>query len=661
MDNLGYVIEGKLTFFKKKFSPQWRFLVYTLLHCLSTNSGSWDQFGSPLVVALICLSDGRRFNWSSYIFKGMISNIGNARKFLMYPRFLQTILGIETRVTRQYKVLVFSSKLFANMRLNFAGHPMPLLHAMLLQAQAGEGAEVAAQAVSQPMHAPDQPPAHLSTPSMQQTFDPIASVLEHAQSFDPNTASFSRSHETNAGPFTSVEDAPMGGTFHTSPLRSTQDPPTGQPSGGAEDPITLTSFSSVVSTLVQKVHSLETELKDHKKLFKDVVGKLVKKVKALVVKLKTKKRQLVVSDSDQEDGGKQDMDLDALRALANAAVTVDSNIPSGGTSQIPTASPSVSTVGPPGTSDIPPGTSDVPPGTSNVPPGTSAIPTGASTVPAGSLSVPIDVPSSVAPAGMEEDRLGEKAAKRLDDEEKANLDGQRAELQHRRQEEVLDSTVYYTEADWLNIMAQVEANASRSKSLLAPIPSVPEVTHSPAVSSPPSSRIRRKSLGWKRITKPKSTLLKLDLDAEAQTLINVVVIEDSNDEASPVWSAVVRWEVLPTPLGKINALYRIDGSTKLFTTFRQILHMVDRHDLMKLYGLVGKGFLCLATSKSMGDKKLEAISSFQCSCFETVSGEVLYMFTDVSYPLSVKLLERMLMHKLEIDTDVVGNDMTAAE
>ncbi|GJW46534.1 hypothetical protein Tco_0078180 [Tanacetum coccineum] len=46
---------------------------------------------------------------------------------------------------------------------------------------------------------------------------------------------------------------------------------------------------------------------------------------------------------------------------------------------------------------------------------------------------------------------------------------------------------------------------------------------------------------------------------------------------------------------------------------------------------------------------------------ETVSGEVLYMFADVSYPLSVKLMERMLKHKLEIDNDVVGNDMTTAE
>nr|GEV73875.1 uncharacterized mitochondrial protein AtMg00810-like [Tanacetum cinerariifolium] len=559
MDNLGYVTEGKLTFFKKKFSPQWRFLVHTLLHYLSTKSGSWDQFGSPLVVSLICLFDGRRFNWSSYIFKGMVSNIGNAKQFLMYPRFLKTILGIETRITRQYKLLVFSSKLFANMRLNFAGQTMPLLPAMLLQAQAGKGAEVVAPAFPQHMPAPDQPQAHLSSPSTQQTSDPNALVLEH------------------------------------------------------------------VSTLVQKVHSLETELKDHKKLFKDVVGKLVKKVKALEVKLKTKKRKMVVSDSYQEDDDKQDMDLDALRALANAAVTVDSNIPFGGTLQIHVASPSVPTACPPGASTVLPGTSDVPPDTSDVPPGTSAVPPGASTIPASSPSILVNVPSSVAPASVsskgkssmvEEDIHVKVEANAFlsntllgDDVFEDNFPAKMAALIKRKRQALAEKLAKerqnrpMTQAQQKAYMRQyVQSNSQiqafsrtlkrtspvleepfskRQKSTEAPIPSVLEVPHSPAVSSPPSSRTRRKSLGQK-----------------------LVVNEDSDDEVSPIWSVVVGWEVLPTPLGDINALYRID---------------------------------------------------------ETISGEVLYMFTDVSYPLSVKLMEWMLMHKLEIDTDVVGNDMTTAE
>ncbi|GJY07272.1 putative ribonuclease H-like domain-containing protein [Tanacetum coccineum] len=90
MDNLGYPTEGKLTFYKNKFSPQWRFLVHTILHCLSTKSGSWDQFGSPLAIALICLTKGRGYNWSSYIFKGKVNNINNPKKFLMFPRRIIT-------------------------------------------------------------------------------------------------------------------------------------------------------------------------------------------------------------------------------------------------------------------------------------------------------------------------------------------------------------------------------------------------------------------------------------------------------------------------------------------------------------------------------------------------------------------------------------------
>nr|GEU48221.1 hypothetical protein [Tanacetum cinerariifolium] len=535
IDNLGYVTEGKLTFFKNKFSPQWRFLVHTILHCLSTKSG-------------------------------MVSNIGNAKKFLMYPRFLQVILGIETRIKRQYKVLKFFSKLFANMRLK---------------------------------------------------------KVKHGQSSDLNIASFSRTHETHDDPFTNMEDEPLGGSFHMSPPRSTQVPPSGQTSGDAEDLITLTALSSVVSTLVHK---------DHKK-------------------------KMVVSDSDQEEGGKQDVDLDALLALANAAVTVDSNISLGGASDNPAASTSVP--------------ADVPTRVN---------------IPTGSTSVSTDVPTSVAPAGvsnkgktlmveeditvkertfkqMQEDRLGEQAAKRLHDEEQAQIDRQRAELQRRRQQEVLASAMYYTEADWINIMAQVEANASLSKTLLgddvwsiarvksfiddqckakfekiqkaisnihiqafsrtlkrtgpvleepsskrqkyieAPILSVPKVPQSPVVSSSKSFGTRKKSLGRNRLTKPKSKLQELDLDADDQTFIKVVSDEDSEDEASRLWSALVDWEYYEN--------HPVAGAGVILWGDLQVLF--DSH------------------------KK------------------------DVSYPLSVKLIERMLKHKLEIDKEVVGNDMTIAE
>nr|GEW66745.1 ribonuclease H-like domain-containing protein [Tanacetum cinerariifolium] len=531
MDSLRYVTEGKLTFFKNKFSPQWRFLVHTILYCLSTKSGN---------------------------------------------RIIIDQMGLN-----------------------------------------------------------DSP------------------------------------HE------------PLGGSFHMSPPRSTQASLADQTSGGVEDLITLTDLYFVVSTLVQKVNSLETKLKDHKKLFKDVVGKLVKKVKAMKVKFETMKRKMVVSDSDQEEGGKQDVDLDALLALANAAVTVDSNIPPGGASNNPAASISV-------LADVP--TSVAPVGVSNK---------------GKTLMVEEDITVKERTfKQMKDDRLGEQAAKRLHDEEQDQVDRQRAELQRRRQQEVLASTMYYTEADWINIMAQVKANASLSKTLMgddvsednfparmaalikrkkqalaekfmaqvksftddqlqedfekiqkalsniqiqafsrtlkragpvleepsskrqksteAPIPSVLEVPQSLVIYSPKSSGTRRKSLGRKRLTKPKSKLK----GADDQTFIK---------------------EVITTPLGDINSLYRIDRSTAHFTTLREILHMVDRQDLLMLYGLVVKYY----ENHLVAGAGLILWGDLQV-LFDFYEG-------DVSYPFSVKLMESMLKHKLEIDKDVVGNYMTTAE
>ncbi|GJY51020.1 putative ribonuclease H-like domain-containing protein [Tanacetum coccineum] len=66
------------------------------------------------------------------------------------------------------------------------------------------------------------------------------------------------------------EDDTMGGSFQTSPPRSTQVLPEGTTSGGAEDLDKLTALSSLVSTLVQKVNTQESETyRTTNVLFKD--------------------------------------------------------------------------------------------------------------------------------------------------------------------------------------------------------------------------------------------------------------------------------------------------------------------------------------------------------------------------------------------------------
>ncbi|GJX57037.1 putative ribonuclease H-like domain-containing protein [Tanacetum coccineum] len=199
MDNMGYPSEGKLTFHKNKFSPQWRFIVHTIMHCLSTKSGSWDQFGSSLATAFICLTEGRRFNWSNYIFKGMVNNITNPKKFLMFPRFLQMILNIETRNTKLYHAFKLTSKMFANMRLNFQGDHMPLLATMLPPAQpaiAGESSgeaepsnlQTVPEIITEPDHSHDQ----AFTPPRPTTTTASAPENEQGPSSNPNPASSSR-------------------------------------------------------------------------------------------------------------------------------------------------------------------------------------------------------------------------------------------------------------------------------------------------------------------------------------------------------------------------------------------------------------------------------------------------------------------------------------
>ncbi|GJQ97676.1 hypothetical protein Tco_0008815 [Tanacetum coccineum] len=76
----------KLTFYKAFFSPQWKFLIHTILQCLSAKTTAWNEFSSSMDSAIICLATNQKFNFSKYIFESMVKNLDNVGKFLMYPR-----------------------------------------------------------------------------------------------------------------------------------------------------------------------------------------------------------------------------------------------------------------------------------------------------------------------------------------------------------------------------------------------------------------------------------------------------------------------------------------------------------------------------------------------------------------------------------------------
>ncbi|GJS20020.1 hypothetical protein Tco_0448652 [Tanacetum coccineum] len=118
---MGYVTDSdKLTFQKGHFSPQWKFLIHTILHCLSPKKTAWEQFSSNIATAIICLATNRTYNFSKLIFDAMIKNLENPHKFLMYPRFIQICLNKQKRLlqphTRTYPTPILTQKVFSNMK-----------------------------------------------------------------------------------------------------------------------------------------------------------------------------------------------------------------------------------------------------------------------------------------------------------------------------------------------------------------------------------------------------------------------------------------------------------------------------------------------------------------------------------------------------------------
>ncbi|GJU79993.1 hypothetical protein Tco_1282358 [Tanacetum coccineum] len=195
-----------------------------------------DQFGSNLATALICLSTGRIYNFSKLIFDGMVANLKSKTKFLMYPRFLQMILEIQTENKHPYLAIVLTKKIFGNMKRGFRGVPRPLLPAML------------------PVVAVDQtePTTHHTSPSPEPDDEQTEHIFEQP----------------------SPEHQPLSPRQETEVPQS-QDP--SHPHVPEARTMTVEDLLHLVPNLITKVDSLETELKQTKLTMGKAIVKLVKK------------------------------------------------------------------------------------------------------------------------------------------------------------------------------------------------------------------------------------------------------------------------------------------------------------------------------------------------------------------------------------------------
>ncbi|GJT90332.1 hypothetical protein Tco_1079177 [Tanacetum coccineum] len=353
-------------------------------------------------------------------------------------------------------VFSFFKKLFlfvkgAKVRGTLVAAMLPPPQAAIAAGTSGEAAQTnpqtAHEPVTDPMHptasshdhgstslgpTPTTPAARLnepvSIPPRPIPTSTSAQIDQQGPSCDPHVESSSKENDSNPVP------------------RSTAAPPEGTTSGGAEDLLTLTALYTLVSEQGKRIGCLESELQTHKLLFKDMMGKLVKRVKFLESKLKARGRNVILSDSDTEEAEKQDVDSLIKLAKAAAFAADTSFVPADATQE-----------------------NEVPP--------SSSIPTDAfvhrHAVPASSASDFSADPSNKGKSPMveedppikersfrqiEEDRLGAEAARKLYEEEQAELAREQEELKKKRQEDVLNSAKYYTDDDWSDIMGQVHAN-----------------------------------------------------------------------------------------------------------------------------------------------------------------------------------------------------------
>nr|GEV69445.1 hypothetical protein [Tanacetum cinerariifolium] len=167
----------KLTFYKAFFLAQWKFLIHTLVQCMSAKRTVWNEFSSSMASAVICLATGRKFNFSKYIFDSMVRNVDSPSKFLMYPWFLQVMINVQiddlSSHNTKYTSLALTQKAFANIRRigkGFLGVETPLFDTMLVQPQVQEAAEVEDNEDNNEVPAAPSPPSptHESSPPLQE-------------------------------------------------------------------------------------------------------------------------------------------------------------------------------------------------------------------------------------------------------------------------------------------------------------------------------------------------------------------------------------------------------------------------------------------------------------------------------------------------------------
>ncbi|GJX84284.1 hypothetical protein Tco_0335058, partial [Tanacetum coccineum] len=235
LERMGYEnLTQKLTFYKAYFSSQWKFLIHTILQCLSAKTTSKNEFSSTMTSAIICLATNKIFNFSKYIFDNMVKNLEGGVKFFMYLRFVQVFLDKQVEGMSRHKgIYVIPShtkKVFANIKRpgkGFSRKVTPLFETMMVQAAEDMGED--------------------STASTDSHSTPIHTQLSSSK---PQNKKSRRKQRKDSGPIEPIPDEAINEEHVANP---SCDPPQ-----SGEDRMQLTELMDLCTQLQSRVLALET-------------------------------------------------------------------------------------------------------------------------------------------------------------------------------------------------------------------------------------------------------------------------------------------------------------------------------------------------------------------------------------------------------------------
>nr|GEW28560.1 putative ribonuclease H-like domain-containing protein [Tanacetum cinerariifolium] len=272
----------KLTFYKAFFSSQWKFLIHTILQSLSAKRTSWNEFSSTMASAVICLSTGRKFNFSKYIFESLVRNVDSSTKFYMYPRFINLIiqnqLGDLSTHSTKYISHALTQKVFANMRRvgkGCSGVETPLFKGMLVTREPEEQGDVEEQS-NEEEHGNADTTAEVPVTIVDDFVD------QSIQSPTPLTP-----------PPQQPQDIPLTSQVQSPPPQQ-QSPPLAQPQGAHFPMSLLQEARDACATLTRRVEHLE-----HDKVAQDLEIRIESSADTIIEDVSNQERMPEESDKDE--------------------------------------------------------------------------------------------------------------------------------------------------------------------------------------------------------------------------------------------------------------------------------------------------------------------------------------------------------------------------